>query len=526
MKNQKSIATNFLLFTFTFLFFSLNGFAQTPAAGSLDFSFDGDGFVKTQMGAVLSSANSMVVQSDGKIVVAGGAADFFGNGLATYDFAVARYNPNGSLDTTFDGDGKVKTPIGTKGDIPYSVAIQSDGKIVVAGLTENTTQDFAVVRYNTDGSLDTTFDGDGKVVTSIGTKNDPANYVTIQSDGKIVVAGFTTISDVLTYHIAIVRYNANGTLDTTFDSDGIVITQIGLRSIASSIKIQSDGKIVAVGYRLGSAYDLVVVRYNINGSLDASFDDDGIATTAFGIGLSVAESSAIQSDGKIIAAGYFNDNLRSYFAVVRYNTNGSLDTTFDGDGKLTTPIGSYDEGYSVAIQSDGKIVLSGQVTLSLTASIAVVRYNTNGTLDTSFDGDGVATTEFNVFNVNRAHATASQSDGKILVAGVGDFSEGFAIVRFNGGLAPTAAESSISGRVTTASGRGIRNVVIQINGGNLAEPKYARTNEFGYYRFTGLDAGQTYVLNVSSKRYSFANPTRVITLNEDLTDEDFVSEGK
>jgi uncharacterized delta-60 repeat protein len=201
-----------------------------------------------------------VVQSDGKIVAAG----YSYNG-SNFDFAVVRYNTNGSLDTTFDTDGKVTTAIGSGTDAAYSVVLQSDGKIVVAGNSRiGSNDDFAVVRYNTNGSLDTTFDTDGKVTTAIGSGTDEARSVVVQSDGKIVAAGYSDNGP--NFDFAVVRYNTNGSLDTTFDTDGKVTTAVGLGDDeAYSVVLQSDGKIVAAGYSdNGPNFDFAVVSYTIS----------------------------------------------------------------------------------------------------------------------------------------------------------------------------------------------------------------------------------------------------------------------
>jgi len=389
--------------------------------GSLDTSFDGDGKVTTPIGTSDDYGYSVAIQPDGKIVVAG----YSYNG-SNYDFAVVRYNPNGSLDTSFDGDGKVPTPIGSGDDHGYGVAIQSNGKIVVAGDSYNgSNYDFALVRYNSDGSLDTSFDGDGKVVTPIGSSSDYGRSVALQSDGKIVVAGYSSGD------FALARYNSsNGSLDTSFDADGKVTTPIGSSSdYACGVAVQSDGKIVAAGYTwTGSTWEFALARYNANGSLDTSFDADGKVTTRVGTGDDSARGIALPSDGKIVVAGYSIDGSNYDFALARYNANGSLDTSFDADGKVTTSFGSASNyGYSVAVQSDGKMVLAGYTYNGSNDDFALVRYNANGSLDTSFDGDGVVTTDFG--NWDDGYSIALQPDGKIVVAGSsgGDF----ALARYN-----------------------------------------------------------------------------------------------
>jgi len=338
--------------------------------GSLDTSFNSDGKVTTAIGSGDDHAVSVAIQSDGKIVAAG-----YSNG-SNWDFALVRYNTDGSLDTNFNSDGKVTTDFGGGADYAVSVAIQSDGKIVAAGYSNGSNFDFALVRYNTDGSLDTSFNSDGKVTTDFGSGSDYGSSVTIQSDGKIVAAGGSSNGN--NRDFALVRYKTDGSLDTSFDNDGKVTTAIGSGTEeAYSVAIQSDGKIVAAGYsNNGSNDDFALVRYNTDGSLDTSFDTDGEVTTDFGSGRGRARSVTIQSDGKIVVAGYSDNNgSNDDFALVRYNTDGSLDTSFDTDGKVTTAIGSGDDAAnSVAIQSDGKIVAAGTISNGNDRDFALVLY--------------------------------------------------------------------------------------------------------------------------------------------------------
>ena len=394
--------------------------------GSLDTTFDGDGIVITQVG-FWDAATSVAIQSDGKIV-AGGSIHTGPTSFAV----VVRYSSDGSLDVTFDG-GIVTTPIGTYNSVA-EVTIQPDGRIVAAGHVYNgSTGDFALVRYNTNGSLDATFDGDGIVTTSIGTGDDGAGAVALQPDGKIVAAGFgnntPTDSD-----FALARYNPNGSLDTSGFNGGIVLTDIGHRALSGrAVVVQPDGKIITGGLSYNGAIDFALVRYNSDGTRDTTFDGDGLVTTPIGTGDDFANAVALQPDGKIIAAGsaFINGSNRD-FAVVRYNGDGSLDTTFDGDGLVTTPVGSeFDEANAVAIQPDGKIVIAGYSDNGSNRDFALVRYNTNGSLDTTFDGDGIATTNI---STEEARAVVIQTDGKIVAAGrryVTGGNAGFVLVRYN-----------------------------------------------------------------------------------------------
>ncbi len=237
---------------------------------------------------------------------------------------------SGSLDLTFDMDGKVTTDFSKTDNDGSSVTIQSDGKIIVVGKTYNGSDfDFAIVRYNIDGSLDNTFDTDGKVTTAFGPNNSYGYDVAIQFDGKIIVAGTTTGNDNLK-DIALIRYNTNGSLDTSFDTDGKVTTDFGTNgTIGRSVAIQFDGKIIVVGSTYnGSDYDLITARFNSDGSLDGSFNGGGIFSTSIGSTDDHGKSVALQPNGKIIVAGYSHNGSNNDIAVVRYNnTILTLDVT-------------------------------------------------------------------------------------------------------------------------------------------------------------------------------------------------------
>ncbi len=410
--------------------------AQTaPSTGALDASFDADGKVTTAIGPGSSSlAFAMALQPDGKIVVAGGF-NVASGGSQDYEFALARYNSNGSLDTAFDADGKVTTTFSASNDFAEGVAVQSDGKIVAAGVASNgSDNDFALARYNANGSLDTSFSADGKVLTAFSANNDGAKAVAVQSDGKIVVVGGGhNGSD---NDFALARYNANGSLDTSFSADGKVLTDFsGGHDVAQDVVVLPGGKIVVAGQsHNGSVTVFALARYNANGSLDTSFDTDGKVTTIIDSGENNGMAVAVQSDGKIVVAGrVFQGSGNNDIALARYNANGSLDTSFDADGKVSTDFGSgkNEEARDVAVQSDGKIVVAGWAYNGNNNDFMLARYNANGSLDTSFDTDGKVTTAIGSGD-DRGYAMAVQSDGKIVVAGWGarDRLYEFALARY------------------------------------------------------------------------------------------------
>ncbi|MCP4103071.1 MAG: BspA family leucine-rich repeat surface protein, partial [Lentisphaerae bacterium] len=409
----------------------------------------GDGVVTTPVGTgVDAQARSITLQDDGKVVVAGWSDS--GNG---YEFSLVRFNPDGTLDTTFDTDGIVTTDMasGTADAFAHSVTVQSDGKILIAGygLNGGGDNDFALVRYNSNGGLDTTFNTTGKVSTPIGTNTEDQAYsVTLQDDGKILVAGYS--HNGIDNDLALVRYNSDGSLDVDFDGDtgtgnGIVTTDIGsAENYGYSVTVQSDGKILVAGSHFnGTDYDFAVVRYNSDGTLDVDFDGDtgtgnGIVTTDIGVAVGTTDdedhgrSITLQSDGKILVAGWSDKAGGRDFALVRYNTDGTLDTSFDTDGIVTTDVapGNADAyAYDVTVQSDGKILVTGYGNAGAgNQEFMLVRYDSDGSRDTGFGSNGVVNNKV-LGGADYAYSAAVQSDGKILV--VGNDSNDFELRRYN-----------------------------------------------------------------------------------------------
>jgi uncharacterized delta-60 repeat protein len=366
----------------------------------------------------------VALQAGGKIVAVG-------HGLG--DFALARYNPNGSLDPSFSGDGRQRNNFGGS-DQANGVALQAGGKIVaVGGGGAGGTADFALARYNPNGSLDPSFSGDGRQTTDF-VSQDEASGVVLQADGKIVVAGDGGGGG--TGDFALARYNPDGSLDTSFSGDGRQTTDFGGSDFLSGVALQADGKIVAVGGGgVGGTAGFALARYNPDGSLDTSFSGDGRQTTDFG-DFDQAKGVALQGDGKIVAIGEVGVGAPGDFAVARYNPDGSLDTSFSGDGRQTTDFGGSDQANGVALQGDGKIVAVGQGGPGGTNdfALALARYNLDGSLDTSFSGDGKQTTDFGGYD--EAHGVAVQGDGRIVAVGFGrglDGTSDFALARYLGG---------------------------------------------------------------------------------------------
>ena len=423
--------------------------ARTGTAGALDTSFGGDGEVTWSF--TPGSAGDVAIQGDGKIVAAGAT------GGSDSDFEVARYDSDGMLDSTFGGDGVVTTSFSTRIDIGIGVAIQSDGKIVAVGVSNipDTDWKWAIVRYNTDGTFDATFGGDGKITTNFAPYKDVAHDVKIQSDGKIVVAGESAFADGRpgsNRRFALARYNSDGSLDTTFGVGGLVTTNFTPFADAvgaGGLAIQADGKIVAAGFAgrkdanpHGSpGATFAMARYDIDGTLDATFGSDGTVTTDVAPSGDFGQAVAIQNDGKIVVGGVAGVSDFSggsagngKFALVRYNPDGTLDNTFGEGGNVRTNLTTYeDEAHGLAIQTDGKIVAVGIAGIGgPNWEAGLARYNTDGTLDTTFGSGGTVMTDFTP-KIDFAFAVAIQADGKIVTAGVsglGGAHPKFALARY------------------------------------------------------------------------------------------------
>lgn len=435
----------------------LAGMATARAAsGDLDPTFGVGGLAVTDFPSSSGSA-AVAVQSDGKIVAVGSASSGFA-------FAVARYQPNGSLDAGFAGTGKVMTTFGGGSAEASAVALASDGKIVVAGSAApgGFCCQFALARYNTNGSLDTSFDGDGRVTTVFGGLTS-ALALAIQSDGKIVAAG-STYNPVGPSGVAIARYNLDGSLDVGFGTLGKVVFGFGgCCDDAASIALQGDGRIVVAGGR-GAGGDFTLARLNSDGTLDATFGVGGRVATDFG-GFDRANAVAIQRDGQIVAAG----DGRERFALARYNADGSLDPTFGSGGKVITSIfaENIESARSVAIQANGKIVAVGSVFHNFSRDFGLVRYNADGSLDPAFGSGGIVTTNFGDRSADAAASVAIQPNGMLVVAGATGPGCGnpclFSVARYIGDAVDLTAPAIVALQTPLPNANGWNNTTVSVN---------------------------------------------------------------
>jgi uncharacterized delta-60 repeat protein len=494
--------------------------STAAADGDLDPTFGSGGKATTDFSGRSNSASAIALQSDGKIVVAGDALTATG----PPDIAVARYNNDGSLDSSFGTGGRVTTDFAGRSDNGTAIAVQPDGKILVAGGVDlSATQfDFGLVRYNANGSLDSTFGSGGKVTTDFNGGLDGASAIGLQGDGRIVLAGFATAGDP---HMALARYNSNGTLDTTFGTGGKLITNInGTRDFANAIAIQSDGKILAAGSTLDSITSFVIfalARYHADGSLDSTFGSGGKVTTRVVFGDGEDDEIfglAIQPDGRILAAG--RANFAQDFGLVRYQTNGALDTAFGTNGVVTTDFnGSIDRAFGMALQIDGKIVLAGAANLTTgsTGDFGLARYNPNGSLDATFGAGGKVITDFGG-NVDGARGVVLQSDNKIVAAGSTISAPGTGDIALARYLA-TALPSDIGGRITDASGNPVEGVAIRMTG---TQNRLTITDSQGNYRFDNVTINGVYTVTPSRANFSFGPPSRSFVHSGSHTDASFI----
>jgi uncharacterized delta-60 repeat protein len=383
------------------------------ASGDLDTSFDGNGKKQVNFGGT-DEPHTVLVQPNGRIVVAGG-------GSPAHSFCVVRLRSDGAFDETFGSGGEKVVDFGGDQEAAWGAALQPDGKIVLAG---DSNFKVAVARLNRNGSLDTTFSGDGKKVFSWGALS-RAMAPLVLPNGKIVLAGFSGPEG---GNVQVARLNANGALDTTFGTAGKVAIDFGGDEFGLAAARQANGRILVAGQSRptfgGGPSTAIVVRLRSSGVLDPDFDGDGQKTIP---GMATARAILVQPDRRIVVVGNPPDS--SVMLVARLNPNGSPDTTFDGDGTAAIDFGGGTDDFAnaAALQPDGKIVVAGYVQGGL---FAAARLNPNGSPDTTFSADGKATVDFGA--VAFGEAVALQPNGRIVLAGQYTDGDNFAIARLLG----------------------------------------------------------------------------------------------
>jgi uncharacterized delta-60 repeat protein len=386
------------------------GSGYSPAIGVLDTSFNNRGIVVHNKAAWGNSydysyhrGRSIYVDSNGKIYVTG-----YSWNSSNGDMVIWRYNSNGSLDTSFNGKGIVvhhNAAGGNSYDGGDSIYVDNNGKIYVTGYSMNSSgnEDMVIWRYNSNGSLDTSFNGKGIVVhhnAAGGNSYDGGNSIYVDNNGKIYVTGYSLNGR--NKDMVIWRYNSNGSLDTSFNGTGIVIhhNAAGGNSddFGSSIYVDSNGRIYVTGFSYnGNDYDMVIWRYNSNVSLDTSFNGKGIVVhhnAAGGNGYDRGDSIYVDNNGKIYVTGYsMNSSGNEDMVIWRYNSNGSLDTSFNGKGIVVHHNAAggngNDVGNSIYVDSNGRIYVTGFSYNGNDYDMVIWRYNSNGSLDTSFNSTGI-----------------------------------------------------------------------------------------------------------------------------------------
>lgn len=429
--------------------------ARLNADGSLDTTFSADGLVIPNLGT-FSDAASVALQSDGKIIL-GGTTSSTPNSYVTL-----RYLSNGTLDNSFSA-AQVPT-YGYTSDSGPELLTQPNGSVTVSGVAKESAAasnaGCLTMRFTATGSLDTTFSSDGTVFTPMSGARDEARAMAVQTDGKILLGGVTAVG------ITVLRTMPDGSLDTSFGGDGRASLDFG--SSCESIAVQTDGKVVVAGYRYEqvpasggnpsySSFDFIVGRFMANGDPDPSFGTNGKVISDLGTGQDTAHSVAIQADGKILVGGYG----LGQFTLIRYLPNGVVDTAFGTNGIVSTAGTRY--GTRVLVQPDGKILMGGSAYNN--GGFAVARYLADGTLDTTFDGDGLAEALIpDFYNGYTYTDMLRQPDGKLVIVG-GDYTK-FAAVRFetNGALDPGFGNAGLATQAIANGFRGCYGGTLQADG--------------------------------------------------------------
>ena len=392
----------FLPFVIAVLCTSSFSLAQVP---SFDLTFGGTGLVTTTFGTGADFGATVGRQGDGKIVVSG-----YTHVGATDVVAVARFHDNGTLDSGFSGDGKATISIVGGNDYGFGMGLFPDGDIVIGGTAWNgSNQDFSAYRFNSDGSPDIDFSLDGKVNTGFGAGHD-RGYALCVDGTQVLVAG--TSHNGVNDDAALLRYNADGSLDNTFGSGGKVTTAIGGASDGNqdirAIALQPDGRILIAGSSFnGSNNDVALIRYNSNGALDDTFGNNGVVITSVGPGDESAASILLVGN-QILVAGIANNKM----LILRFDNDGGLDTGFGTNGHVIVDVGTQSGFSAMALCADGDVILAGRVDMDL----ALVRIDPSGTLDSDFGIDGVFTHSIGS-GLDNGRSLAMMPDGRILVTG-------------------------------------------------------------------------------------------------------------
>jgi|GEM_PF-1605355 len=379
--------------------------ARYKANGALDPSFGQDGFeFPWSSRSKHNDAGAILLEPNGKSVVAGS--------FRRQDFAVGRFHPDGSIDLAFGDGGRTMIDVDTSLDVAAAMVRQPDEKYLVAGWTrKDGYNNSAIMRLTADGALDTSFGGDGRQINEFGLFDDALRSIALQADGKIVAAGLiahqggeSSLTDFL-----VVRYNPDGALDDTFDDDGVRILHLSDRDdLANAVTVQEDGKILVAGYISdGRLTRGAVLRLNADGSFDTSFAEQGLARLDLGPPSTQIRSMVLQPDGKILVAGFADTRGTQSIAIARLNPQGTFDPSFGTGGRVNVFVGNGAEACSLVLRAAGRIVVGGVAHCGgktpAALNFAVLRLLPDGTLDRTFSANGVQGVSF---SPNSQHVVA------------------------------------------------------------------------------------------------------------------------
>jgi len=459
-------------------------------SGYLDLSYSDDGIFTADLGGNgFDIVYNSTLQTDGKLLL---------TGISNGDFAIMRLLPDGTPDPLFGNDGLSLVDYAGNSDRSHAVVVQPDGRIVIAGETQiNNQGDFAILRILPDGTPDSTFGIHGWTVTDLGTQYEFPNCVALQADGKIVAAGRQTgtpLSDMV-----MVRYHPDGRVDSLFGSDGIVVTNLREEDEAFSIAIQPDGQIILAGFSsISASGDFAVTRYNPDGTLDKFFGEGGkVITDIDGVNASdFIKAMVLLPDGKILVVGNANNAFfdgQADVGMVRYDQNGILDPEFGVGGIKVTSFGAFTNSHGLAVQPDGKILFGGiSNAINEDKRWLLARFQSNGALDEGFGTGGFTTTKV-PGNNDYATAVHIQSDSRIILTGMSGSNPDldFAAARY---IADFILTPTITG--ITCPGADDGSITIEASGG-VAPYGYSidGTTFQSENTFTGLAAG-TYTITI------------------------------
>ena len=422
-------------------------YSKAFAPGDLVTSFGTGGKVTTDFSGENDASNSITIDATGNILVAGSTRDFSGH----RNFALVRYMSDGQLDPSFGNGGKVTTDFSGSSDSSYSITTDQAGNILLGGDANsgitNTNFDFALARYTSNGQLDPSFGIGGKITTDFSGRSDRGYSITIDEAGNILLGGEAgnNLNDSISRDLdfALARYTSDGQLDPSFGIGGKVTTDFsgGSSDRGRSITTDAAGNILIGGYTRSiiTDADFALVRYTSDGQLDPSFGNGGKVTTNFnGNNDDLGQSIIIDTAGNILIGGHAGNGSNNDFAIARYTSNGQLDTSFGNGGKVTTSFSEslFESGKSLTLDVAGNILVVGTAQNSGTFDdFALVRYTSNGQLDTSFGNGGKVTADISG-SLDLGNSITTDAAGNIFVAGYAlsndNAGNDFAIAKFDG----------------------------------------------------------------------------------------------